>query len=1016
MGCGASKKDKNNEVHDYKGVNEAWGEGDSKNKNNGDAVTPSAERQRVADSAGDTQTARRGTIVFESTQMQQGCLRDEHDYGSSAEFILSQETTAQPTPVGLSLGSSQVSKLDSNVLQTMNFSLLHFNDVYHITQSQKEPVGGAARFTHAVKQFKAKYDSHLLFSGDCYNPSLMSTVTKGRHMVPILNELEMTCAVYGNHDFDFGVEELSKLTGLSNCPWLMTNIIDIRTGKPAAEGLSHLVFTATDRNTKLPIKVGVIGIGEEEWLSCVKDLPAYIEYRDAVETARSELKILKEKGCQVTIALTHMRHNNDLDFIKQLPELDMLLGGHDHFYRSEVLESGQLVLKSGTDFKNLSFVAVELIEGSRPKFTVERIDITSDVLPDKTTADVVASYETSLFEKISKELCHLETTLDITTESVRTAESSMGNFVSDLMRSHMEADLAFVNSGILRADVIYHPGPLTIKDILDMVPIEDVVVLIEITGAQVLAALENGLSKWPQHEGRFLQVSGLQLNANPELSPGSRITEVYINGELMEPTKLYKCATTAFLCKGCDGFTSLKDSRFLIDHENGPVLPTLIRRSIEGMVPKEVQVMKKESTQKLLKERNSEDIMTKTDKEHMDTEIKQLRRAYLPTICPVVEGRIVLAGVISEEKMADSPFALPSSIPAVVSRPGTPNSRPPVHTRTNSADVSGLPTGYPVGVLTRDIAVIKTAFKELSLRLPSSAIEWTIDMLPYLGQSGQIVNNYPDIGILQVRFNDGKEYWFPCPCFNEEGIPDRAGAVTPPIMSSAPTQPLRLPQRPSTQMGNRRQPLTRSQTMFPTNLKRDLVVPTERTLSFIFRPVSYEDTITKKDVQERGKKSHKSEEDLGWSTFSDRKPAVVGTSLSDMVWAGDAEGVEAFLASGNTKQVNRKAIGEPESWSQHSDGHVSFGLGTSEMRAYPVHYAAVRGHLDVLQILLDNGGNLHCKSDVGFTPRETVCARLTIAMLHNKQKEIEKMREALKFMDTYSKTETVIIDKTAEET
>ena len=822
MGCGASKKNRNGDTADYKGVNEAWMDGESKSKKNGDETAAADKDQKPSGQAvqDTTPTARRGTIVFESTQMQQGCLQG-HEDDSSAEFILSQDTTAQPAPVGLTLGSSQVSKLENQVLQKMNFSLLHFNDVYHITQAQKEPVGGAARFTHAVKQFKAKYDAHLLFSGDCYNPSLMSTVTKGRHMVPIMNELEMTCAVYGNHDFDFGVDELSKLTGLSNCPWLMTNIIDIRTGKPAAEGQSHFIFTATDRNTKLPIKIGIIGIGEEEWLSCVKDLPPFIEYRDAVETARSEIKILKEKGCQVTIALTHMRHNNDLAFIKQLPELDMLLGGHDHFYRSEILpETGQLVLKSGTDFKNLSFVAVELVEGSRPKFTIEKVDITSDVLPDKTTGDVVASYETSLFEKIGKELCHLETTLDITTESVRTAESSMGNFVCDLMRSHMEADIAFVNSGILRADVIYHPGPLTIKDILDMIPIEDVVVLIELSGSQVKDALENGLSKWPQHEGRFLQVSGIEIYANPELPSGSRITDLTMNGVLIEPDKLYKCSTTAFLCQGCDGFSSLKNSRFLIDQENGPVLPTLIRRSIEGMVPKDVQVRKKESTQQLLKQRNSEDILTKTDKEHIDSEIKHLRRAYLPTICPVTEGRIVLEGVTGIEKLADSPFALPS----VISRPGTPT-KPPIHTRTASMDVSAL-TGYPVGVLTRDISFIKTAFKELSLRLPASTIEWTLEMLPYLGQAGHVVNNYPDIGIIQVRFNDGKECWFPCSCFNEEGIPDRAGAVTPPILSSAPNQSVRLPHRPSTQMSQRRQPLTRSQSMFPHDLKRDIVVPT----------------------------------------------------------------------------------------------------------------------------------------------------------------------------------------------
>ena len=139
-----------------------------------------------------------------------------------------------------------------------------------------------------------------------------------------------------------------------------------------------------------------------------------------------------------------------------------------------------------------------------------------------------------------------------------------------------------------------------------------------------------------------------------------------------------------------------------------------------------------------------------------------------------------------------------------------------------------------------------------------------------------------------------------------------------------------------------------------------------------------------------------------------------------MVWHGDTEGVESFLASGNAKHVNRRAVGEPTSWAEHSEGHVHYGLGTTDMKAFPVHYAAVRGHLDTLQILLDHGGSLNCKSEIGFTPRETVCSRLTVATIHNKQQEVEKMRGVLQFLDTYAshhrQVDKIVVDKTADET
>ena len=117
------------------------------------------------------------------------------------------------------------------------FRILHFNDVYEITPGTREPCGGATRFRTLQKQLEEKYGSLLvLFSGDGFSPSVMSSVTGGEHMIPVLNEIGIHSATLGNHDFDFGMESCQALMGETSCaPWMLANIVD-EEGKPIVGG------------------------------------------------------------------------------------------------------------------------------------------------------------------------------------------------------------------------------------------------------------------------------------------------------------------------------------------------------------------------------------------------------------------------------------------------------------------------------------------------------------------------------------------------------------------------------------------------------------------------------------------------------------------------------------------------------------------------------------------------------------------------------------------------------------
>ncbi|CAG2178334.1 unnamed protein product, partial [Oppiella nova] len=130
-------------------------------------------------------------------------------------------------------------------------SILHFNDCYNVESRPDEPSGGAARLVTAFNAYR-DCDPLVLFSGDIMSPSIMSTFTKGEQMIPVLNALAVDCAVFGNHEFDFGVDHLKSWMGRTSFPWLMSNVYDHKTNRPINDAM---VWHIIDRNNK---RLGII--------------------------------------------------------------------------------------------------------------------------------------------------------------------------------------------------------------------------------------------------------------------------------------------------------------------------------------------------------------------------------------------------------------------------------------------------------------------------------------------------------------------------------------------------------------------------------------------------------------------------------------------------------------------------------------------------------------------------------------------------------------------------------------
>ncbi|KAK8037751.1 hypothetical protein PG991_001097 [Apiospora marii] len=408
--------------------------------------------------------------------------------------------------------------------------LVHYNDVYHVDSSSAEPVGGAARFMTLMEeyrhgeQFQGQSDLLTFFSGDAFNPSLESSITKGNHMHPILNNIGTDAASLGNHDLDFGVRQFS--------------------------------------------------------------LPPDLIYKSASETAKELVPKLREEGAEIVIAITHMREPNDNKLAEQTDGIiDIILGGHDHYYNHSVIKDTH-VLRSGTDFKQLSYLeARRRPDGSnRWDFNITRRDVTSAIPKHEPTVKLVEKLTSSLNATLQKPVGYTAAPLDARFRTVRLKESNIGNFVCDIMRHYYSGDCCIMASGTIRGDQVYVPGPLLMKDIMNCFPFEDPVVVIKASGKNIWLALENSVSQFPALEGRFPQVSNIEFSFDSSKPAGDRIVSASIGGEPIDLARKYVLVTRGYMGRGKDGYDSLLieseggECEEVVSEENGILISMMLRQ------------------------------------------------------------------------------------------------------------------------------------------------------------------------------------------------------------------------------------------------------------------------------------------------------------------------------------------------------------------------------------------------------------------------------------------------------
>jgi len=394
----------------------------------------------------------------------------------------------------------------------------------------------------------------LLHGGDSLAPSILSAFDRGAHMIALLNTLEPMAMGVAKREFAFGEDELTLRTFEASFPLVANNLHDPATGD-GLEGIESFARAEVASHT-----LCVTAALSSELNTSYMPVRVYAE--DAVDSTRRLAAGLRAEGCSTTIALFGATDPGQALLLED-GSVDMVIRAESHVENRIERKHGLLVTLKATDS---SALVIDLGDPATESCVLcdARLVPLADIEGSATVGDRIASYRAKLEDFLAVPVGITETELDTRREIVRTQEAAFGNLVADALRSAFNADVAIVNAGGIRGSSRYPKGTvLTWGDLQGELPFRNRIILLEVTGEQLLSALENGFAGLQDQSGAFPQVSGLTLTFDPEAPAGSRVADLRIAGQAVDRDSRYSLATIEFLARGGDGYTSLVGARRL---------------------------------------------------------------------------------------------------------------------------------------------------------------------------------------------------------------------------------------------------------------------------------------------------------------------------------------------------------------------------------------------------------------------------------------------------------------------
>ncbi len=455
--------------------------------------------------------------------------------------------------------------------------IFHTNDMHSriVNSDDSNKSIGLAEMAAAVKAVKKQNKLTYWFdAGDTLHGMPRINISKGENMIPLLNAAGIDLFVPGNHDFNYGSDQLLFLAKKFKFPLLAANVAYSNNGAK--------LFPAYKIFKQGNIKIGVFGLATPETAyksSIVKF--AKLDFINPVESAKEQIKILRPQ-CDVLIAVMHMGVDKSSEFTSEriaaeTEGIDVIIDGHSHTELPEGLTvKNTLIAQTGCYEHYLGQVKINLRDGkiiskSAKLLTAEDVKKINPT-PDKKIINQVIKMEKKNKKIFDVVVAHSDKELTGEREIIRRQESEIGNLCADALRWKSGADIAAMNCGGIRTSL--PAGDITRGDILGIAPFGNLVKKVEIDGKTVRAMLEHSVFGYPATFGGFLAVSGMNFTFDPSQPVGQRVQEIFINGAPLDENKIYTMAALDFTLMGGDDYTMLKDLKVVGEFETIDVVLT----------------------------------------------------------------------------------------------------------------------------------------------------------------------------------------------------------------------------------------------------------------------------------------------------------------------------------------------------------------------------------------------------------------------------------------------------------
>ena len=434
-----------------------------------------------------------------------------------------------------------------------------------------ECFGGTARLVTAIADARARSNNTILVDGgDQFQGSLFYTYYKGAMSAEFMDKLGYDAMTVGNHEFDDGPEVLRGFMDAVKFPVLMSNADFTAEPKLSDKLLKSVVI---ERGGE---KLGLIGLTPQDTEELSSPGPN-ITFSDPVAAVQAEADALTAQGVTKIIVLSHSGYKVDQRVAAEATGVDVIVGGHTNTYLSNTAENaegpyptmvGKTAIVSAYAYgKFLGELNVTFNDaGEVLTATGEPLIMDAAVAQDASTVARIAELAVPLEEIRAKIVAEATAEIDGSRESCRTKECPMGNLIAEAMLDRVAGQgvtIAIQNGGGVRAGI--DAGPVTMGEVLTVLPFQNTLSTFEVDGAAIVAALENGASQYEEAAGRFAQVAGLKYTVDPAAAAGARVSDVQvlIGGDAWGPIDrgaVYKVVSNNYVRRGGDGYKMFIDA------------------------------------------------------------------------------------------------------------------------------------------------------------------------------------------------------------------------------------------------------------------------------------------------------------------------------------------------------------------------------------------------------------------------------------------------------------------------